>query len=124
MIRIWANIAKKLGITQENALLLHALIRGWLDIKNVIIARRKAQIVVDDIVERFELDDNDFGSSYARQLLAKGILNPTEAEVLLGNYHEDNSGTGEARANSEERGRPVHSGGNSGTGPASGPAED
>jgi hypothetical protein len=101
MIRIWANIANKLGITHENALLLHAFLRGYLN----VIARRKAYIVVTDIVERFGLDDTEYAVSYARQLLAKGILNPTEAEVFAGNYHEDNSGIA-AGAREEGSGAP------------------
>jgi hypothetical protein len=88
MIRAWANIANKLGITQESALLLHALLRGWLN----VIARRQAYIVVSDLVERFDLDDTEYAVSYAEQLLAKGILNPTEAGIFAGNFYEDNSG--------------------------------
>jgi hypothetical protein len=99
MIRLWAKIANQLGITQENALLLHALLSGWLN----VLGRRKAYIVVSDIVERFQLDDGDYSLSYAKQLLDKGILTPTEAEVFAGNYHEDNSGTDTPGA-SQERG--------------------
>src|SRR5215472_2620095 len=90
MIRLWASIANKLGITQEEALLLHAFLCGWLN----DLARRRAQIVVNQIVERFELADSDYTVSYARMLLARGVLTPTEAEVFAGNYHEDRSGGG------------------------------
>jgi len=100
MIRLWANIANKLGISQENAMLLHALLRGWLN----VIARRKAYIVVTDIVQRFDLEDADYAVSYGAQLLAKGILNQTEAELFAGNYHEDNSGTDSIEGASEEGG--------------------
>lgn len=83
MIRLWANIANKLGISQEAALLLHGLLRGWLN----QLARRRAYIIVTDIVDRFSLEESDFEITYAKQLLAKGILTPTEAEVFAGNYY-------------------------------------
>lgn len=89
MIRLWASIANKLGITQEDALLLHALLRGWLN----VLARRKAYIVVSNIVERFSLEESDFAATYAGQLLAKGVLTPTEAEVFAGDYHDSADGT-------------------------------
>jgi hypothetical protein len=90
MIRLWATIAIKLGITQEEALLLHGFLRGWLN----DLARRRANLLVNQIVERFELQDDDYTASYARMLLAKGVLTPTEAEVFAGNYHEDISAGG------------------------------
>ena len=89
MIRLWANIANKLGISQEEALLLHGLLRGWLN----PLARRRAYIVVSEIVERFSLEESDFEATYAKQLLAKGVLTPTEAEVFAGNYHDNADGT-------------------------------
>jgi hypothetical protein len=89
MIRLWATIANKLGISQEEALLLHGLLRGWLN----VLARRKALLVVNEIVERFSLDESDFEATYAKQLLAKGVLTPTEAEVFAGNYHDSTDGT-------------------------------
>src|SRR5262245_54023668 len=85
MVRLWASIANKLGISQEEALLLHGLLRGWLN----DLARRRASIVVNGIVERFDLADSDYTASYAKMLLAKGVLTPTEAEVFAGSYHED-----------------------------------
>jgi hypothetical protein len=69
-------------------MLLHALLRGWLS----VLARRKAYIIVSDIVERFSLEESDFENSYAKQLLAKGVLTPTEAEVFAGNYHDSTDG--------------------------------
>jgi hypothetical protein len=89
VIRLWANIANKLGITQEEALLLHGLLRGWLN----PLARRRAAVVVGEIIVRFNLEESDFEMSYAKQLLAKGVLTPTEAEVFAGNYHDSTDGT-------------------------------
>lgn len=97
MIRLWASIANKLGITQEEALLLHGLLRGWLS----VLARRKAYIVVTEIVERFSLEESDFEATYAGQLLAKGVLTPTEAEVFAGNYRDDSSDGTAARATAQ-----------------------
>jgi hypothetical protein len=89
MIRLWASIANKLGISQEEGLLLHALLCGWLN----TLARRRAYIIVSDIVQRFSLEESDFAATYAGQLLAKGVLTPTEAEVFAGNYHDSADGT-------------------------------
>lgn len=85
MIRVWAVIANKLGISQEQALLLAALLKGWLN----VIARRQAILIVGEIVERFQLDDNDWQKTYGEQLYDKGILNKTEAELFSGNYNEE-----------------------------------
>jgi len=98
MIRLWASIANKLQITQEQALLLHALICGWLN----VLARRKAYIIVSEIVERFSLEESDFELTYAKQLLAKGVLTPTEAEVFAGIYHDGTDGPS-SRETSEGR---------------------
>jgi len=100
MIRLWATIANKLGITQEEALLLHGFLRGWLN----DLARRRAQLLVNQIVERFALQDDDYTASYAKMLLAKGVLTPTEAEVFAGNYHED---TGAGGASSQDQAEPA-----------------
>lgn len=89
MIRVWAQISHKLGISQEEALLLHGLLRGWLN----TLARRKAYVIVSEIVERFSLDESDFEATYAKQLLAKGVLTPTEAEVFAGNLYDNADGT-------------------------------
>jgi len=101
LIRLWANIANKLGISQESALLLHGLLRNWLN----PLARRKAALIVDEIVERFDLVESDYEASYAQQLLARGILTPTEAEVFAGNYNEDtSSGIATAHGGTPEEG--------------------
>jgi len=101
VIRLWATIANKLGISQEEALLLHGLLRGWLN----NLARRKALIVVGEIVARFDLDESAYEASYAKQLLSKGILTPTEAEVFAGNFNEDSSGTSAQAAGEDGAGR-------------------
>jgi len=101
VIRLWANIANKLGIPQEAALLLHGLLHGWLN----DLARRKALIIVGEIVARFDLDESAYEASYAKQLLTKGILTPTEAEVFAGNYNEDNSGSSAQAADEDGNGR-------------------
>lgn len=93
MIRLWASIANKLGITQDQAMLLYAFMRGWLK----VIPHRQAEIVLNDIIERFALSVYDYSSTYGEQLHAKGILTKTEAEVFGGNYHEPQATTGEAR---------------------------
>lgn len=85
MIRVWANIANKLQITHEQALLLAALLKGWLN----VIARRQAIFIVGEIVERFQLDENDWDKTYGDQLYEKGILNKTEAQLFSGNYNEE-----------------------------------
>jgi|SRR5262252_1798335 len=127
MIRLWASIAIKLGITQEEALLLHALLRGWLN----PLARRKAVIVVGTIVEKFDLDETSFETSYARQLLVKGVITPTEMEVFMGSYHEDSEAqsTGKGGVQPAEAEKPASGGnlvrlgriGKPSRGPSSGP---
>lgn len=84
MIRLWASISIKLGITQDQGLLLYAYMRGWLK----IIPHRQAEIVLNDIIERFALNVYDYSSTYGDQLHAKGILTSTEAEVFSGNYEQ------------------------------------
>jgi len=107
MIRLWATIANKLGISQEEALLLHALLRGWLN----PLARRRAVIVIGNIVEKFDLDETDFEASYARQLLAKGILTATEVEVFMGNYRDEGEvSVPEERSSSGTSGEPSGTG--------------
>ena len=103
MIRLWATIANKLGISQENALLPHGLVSGWLN----VLAKRKAFIVVTDIVHRFGLDEYDFEITYGQQLLAKGILTATEAEVFAGNYHDETNGTTKGATQEAPAGTPA-----------------
>jgi hypothetical protein len=90
MIRLWASLANKLGITQDQAMLLYGYMRGWLK----VIPHRQAEIVLNDIIERFALNVYDYGSTYGEQLYLKGVLNKTEAEVFSGNYHEQEAPTG------------------------------
>jgi hypothetical protein len=90
MIRLWASISIKLGVTQEQGMLLHAYMRGWLK----VIPHRQAEIVLNGIIERFALNSFDYGSTYGDQLHAKGVLTSTEAEVFAGNYHEQETPTG------------------------------
>ena len=85
MIRVWATIANKLGISQEQAMLLAALLKGWLN----VIARRQAIRIIGVIVDRFQLDESDWQKTYGDQLYEKGILNKTEAQIFSGNYDEE-----------------------------------
>jgi hypothetical protein len=112
VIRLWASIANKLGITQDQAMLLYSYMRGWLK----VVPHRQAEIVLNGILERFSLNVFDYGSTYGDQLHAKGILTSTEAEVFSGNYHEQETPTGEARDRGTEAAgpglqSPVHTGG-------------
>jgi hypothetical protein len=84
MIRVWLTIARKLGLQQIEAMLLHAHICGWLN----DLARRRAEMVVHKIITDFELD-NGSDTTLGRQLQAKGVLTDTEAEVFSGNYYAD-----------------------------------
>ena len=93
MIRLWATISNKLGITQDQGMLLYAFMRGWLK----VIPHRQAEIVLNDIVGRFNLDAYDYSNTYGEQLFLKGVLTKTEAEVFSGNYHESQATTGETR---------------------------
>ena len=93
MIRLWAQIANKLSITQDQAMLLYAFMRGWLK----VIPHRQAEIVLNDIIERFALSVFDYGKTYGDQLREKGVLTSTEAEVFSGNYHEQGMPTAETR---------------------------
>jgi hypothetical protein len=93
MVRLWASIANKLGITQDQGMLLYAYMRGWLK----VIPHRQAEIVLNDIIERFALNVYDYGKTYGAQLHDKGVLTSTEAEVFSGNYHEQEGSTAETR---------------------------
>lgn len=112
MIRLWCSIAAKLGISQEQALLLHAFMRGWLK----VIPHRQAEIVLNGIIERFALNVYEYGRTYGEQLRDKGVLTSTEAEVFAGNYCEPERQTAETRDGSTTTAEtglraPVHTGG-------------
>lgn len=84
MLECWASIAVKLGISEDDAALLHAFNRDWTS----TWGRRKTYAVVSGIVERFGLDDKEFDRTYGVQLLARGILTAAEAQLFsTGRYN-------------------------------------
>jgi hypothetical protein len=80
MLEEWQRIAKKLQISEDECVLLHAFNRGWLG----NWGKRRCYIVVSGIVERFGLDDRDYDKTYAQQLFVRGILDESEAALFTG----------------------------------------
>jgi hypothetical protein len=80
MLERWQQIAHKLQITEDEAVLMHAFNRGWLG----NWGKRRCYIVVSEIVERFGLDDRDFDKTYAQQLFIRGVLDEPEAALFAG----------------------------------------
>ncbi len=71
-------IATKLGLTSDQVLLLYAFQKAWLGPG----ALRRVYVLVNAIIEKFDLNDDDALVSYGDQLVAKGVLDERLARLF------------------------------------------
>ena len=74
------TLTEKLGISEPDGALIVSFTRGYVN----TLGKRRLYALLQDIVERFGLDDRDMGRTYGQQLVEKGILTEIEGKLFTG----------------------------------------
>jgi hypothetical protein len=80
-----AAVAAKLELSQDQMILIYSFNRFGVN----RISMLRAMALAAKIVEKFNLSDSAFESTYGAQLIAKGILTEAEGAFFDGDVHEE-----------------------------------